>query len=186
MRVLLTSTGLEAPALQAQFLSWLDKPPAQARALFIPTAAIDADAIAVLPKCMNDLLRCGIPAANIRVFDLHEGMTVTELKGYDAVYLCGGQTRYLLERVNRTSFGASLMTYIQGGGLVVGVSAGSLIFAGNLPDNLGLLNTTLSVHCAEGDAPGPLTLPRPDGIRLTNDRGITISSLPDGIRIIGA
>lgn len=25
------------------------------KALFIPTAAIDADAIEVLPKCMNDL-----------------------------------------------------------------------------------------------------------------------------------
>ena len=28
-------------------------------ALFIPTAAIDAGAIEVLPKCMNDLLKCG-------------------------------------------------------------------------------------------------------------------------------
>ena len=63
MRVLLTSTGLEAPALQAQFLSWLDKPPAQARALFIPTAAIDADAIAVLEGVGFSAMRIttGIP-----------------------------------------------------------------------------------------------------------------------------
>ena len=34
--------------------------PADTKALFIPTAAIDAEAIEVLPKCMNDLLKCGI------------------------------------------------------------------------------------------------------------------------------
>ncbi len=37
-------------------------------------AAINADAIAVLPKCMNDLLKCGIPDENITVYDMHEGM----------------------------------------------------------------------------------------------------------------
>lgn len=35
------------------FLEFLGKVPEQANALFIPTAAIDADAIEVLPKCMN-------------------------------------------------------------------------------------------------------------------------------------
>ncbi len=32
----------------------------EVKALFIPTAAIDAGAIEVLPKCMIDLLKCGI------------------------------------------------------------------------------------------------------------------------------
>ena len=55
MRAMLTSCGLETERLKDRFLSLLGKAPAQAKALFIPTAAIDPDAISVLPKCMNDL-----------------------------------------------------------------------------------------------------------------------------------
>ncbi len=71
MRVMLTSCGLETEQIKEQFLRMLGKAPADAKAIFIPTAAIDADAIEVLPECMRDLLKCGIPKENIRVFDLH-------------------------------------------------------------------------------------------------------------------
>ena len=63
------------------------------KALFIPTAAIDTDAIAVLPKCMNDLLKYGIQNKNIKVYDLHIGMELDELQQFDVVYLCGGNRR---------------------------------------------------------------------------------------------
>ena len=94
---------------------------------FIPTAAIDADAIEVLPKCMNDLLKVGITKQNIRVFDLHQNMPIDELKTYDVVCLTGGRTSYLLERINDTGFRETLLTYIRDDGFVIGVSAGSII-----------------------------------------------------------
>ena len=53
MRVMLTSCGLETKKIEESFLEFLGKVPEQANALFIPTATIDADAIEVLPKCMN-------------------------------------------------------------------------------------------------------------------------------------
>ena len=56
MRVMLTSCGLETEQIKKHFLGMLGKEPADTKALFIPTAAINADAIEVLPKCMNDLL----------------------------------------------------------------------------------------------------------------------------------
>ena len=43
-------------------------------ALFIPTAANTPDAIEVLPKCLNDLLKCGIPRENITVYDLYDAL----------------------------------------------------------------------------------------------------------------
>ena len=43
MRVMLTSCGLETEKITAEFLEMLGKPAAGAKALFIPTAAIDAD-----------------------------------------------------------------------------------------------------------------------------------------------
>ena len=56
MRLILSSAGLENEVLKSQFLMLLDKDVKDVHPLFIPTAAIDPGAIAVLPKCMNDLL----------------------------------------------------------------------------------------------------------------------------------
>lgn len=185
MRVLLTSAGLETEEIKKCFMDLAGKEMSLIRALFIPTAAVDADAIAVLPKCMNDLLKCGIPSANITVYDLHTGMDLTKLQQYDLVYLCGGSTEYLLERINAAGFNRSLAEYIRNDGLVVGVSAGSLIFANNLKDNLGLLDTTLDVHCATGEKRGKLRSPLKEHIQLTNTCALLIRDLPDGMEIIG-
>lgn len=106
--------------------------------------------------------------SNIKVFDLHTGMEIAELQKYDVVYLCGGNTAYLLERVNATGFSTTLTEYIQQNGMVIGVSAGSLLFSNNLEGNLGLINTRLDVHCPDGEERGKVEYPLKDNIRLTN------------------
>ena len=185
MRVLLTSAGLETEEIKQYFMKMIGKDMSKVRALFIPTAAIDAGAIEVLPKCMNDLLKCGIQNKNIKVFDLHTGMEMSELQIYDVVYLCGGDTTYLLERVNATGFNMTLMEYIRANGMVIGVSAGSLIFANNLAGNLGLLNTRLDVHCSDGEVRGKVAYPLKENVRLTNTCALVIREFPDGLEIIG-
>lgn len=185
MRVLLTSAGLETKEIKECFMDMLKKEPSAVKALFIPTAAIDADAVAVLPKCMNDLLKCGILKENITVYDLHTGMKIEKLRQFDVVYLCGGSTGYLLERINDTKFTESLTAYINGGGMVIGVSAGSLIFSNNLPGSLGFINTKLDVHCVSGDRKGKLSSPLKDHVKLTNTSALVIRDFPDGLEIIG-
>ena len=134
---------------------------------------------------MNDLLKCGISAKNIRVYDLHAGMDIQELQQYDVVYLCGGNTQYLLKRINDTGFNKSLTEYIKRNGLVIGVSAGSLIFSNNLPDNLGLIDTKLDVHCAAGETSGKLAYPLKHNVKLTNTCALVIRDFPNGMEIIG-
>lgn len=185
MRVLLTSAGFETEELKEYFVNLAGGDMSFVKALFIPTAAIDADAIAVLPKCMNDLLKCGILDENIDVYDLHFGMEFEKLKQYDLVYLCGGNTRYLLERINDTGFRQSLKKYIDNNGLVVGVSAGSIIFANNLENNLGLIDTKLDVHCMTGEGRGKMTYPLKENVKLTNTCALVIRDFPDGVEIIG-
>ena len=75
-------------------------------------------------------------ALNIDVCDLYAGMEFEKLQQYDVVYLCGGNTHYLLERINATRFNKSLMEYINDNGLVIGISAGS-----PLKNNVKLTNT---------------------------------------------
>lgn len=185
MRVLLTSAGLETEEIKECFMDMAGKEMSSVRTLFIPTAAIDADAVGVLPKCINDLLKCGIRKENIKVYDLHTGMELEKLQQYDVVYLCGGSTAYLLERMNAVGFRTALLEYIQADGLVIGVSAGSIIFANNLPGNLGLINTKLDVHCAEGEKRGKAAYPLKDNMRLTNTDALVIRNFPDGLEIIG-
>jgi len=171
-KLLLTSAGLENPVVRDCFLDMLREPPEKARALFIPTAAIDRDAQEVLPKCRGDLLGAGIPPEHITEFDLDRPMGLEELASYDTVYFCGGSTEYLLERVRASGFAQSLDQALEQGLLYVGVSAGSIIAAQNLPDNLGYLPRSLEVHCGSGSAPGPL----PEGtVYLTNAQAVKLA-----------
>lgn len=181
---MLTSCGIETELLKQAFLQMLGKAATESRALFIPTAAIDADAVAVLPECMNDLLKCGIPKENIHVFDLHRNMLIDELQTYDVVYLCGGSTAYLLERINHSGFRNALLAYIAGNGFVIGVSAGSVVFANNLPGNLGLLNAKLLVHCKRSNLIGKAPSPLPDVVELSNTAGILFQSGSEDAEVV--
>ena len=184
MKVMLTSCGIETETIKEHFLRWLGKSPCDAKALFIPTAAIYADAIAVLPKCMDDLLKCGFSKENIQVFDLHRNMQIEELQAFDVVYLCGGSTPYLLDRINQSGFRDSLLSYINDGGLVIGVSAGSLIFADNLPGNIGLLDAKMNVHCKSSNILGKVHFPLVDTIELSDTAAMLITSIPDDVIIV--
>lgn len=174
---MLTSAGLETENLKNFFLKLLPKSPQEIKALFIPTAAINADAISVLPKCMNDLLKCNIRKENIKVYDMHKLMSIDEIKKYDVVYICGGDADYLLYRVNEEGFNRVLTEYVMNGGFLVGVSAGSIIAAQNLTGNLGIINCHLSVHCAKGAEVGPLNLSDCPYIHLTNNQAIHITKI---------
>ena len=174
MRVLLTSCGLETKAIEQAFLKMLNKEPSHIKAMFIPTAAITPDAIEVLPKCLDDLLKCGIAKENIFVYDLHDALNVGISDEYDVVYLCGGDPHYLLRRIHEAHFDKELESFIEHEGVVVGVSAGSMIFADDMPDNLGLLRCALDVHCSKDtcDKAGQYSLSRTERIRLGNEQAI--------------
>lgn len=170
-KILLTSAGFENPGIRRCFLELLGKPAAEAQALFIPTAAIDEDARAVLPKCKGDLLGAGVLPEHITDFDLDCTMSVEELAGYDAVYFCGGSTEYLLERIKAVGFDRALDAALERGLVYVGVSAGSIIAAQNLPGNLGYLPRKLDVHCESGSPCGNL----PEGtVYLTNAQAVKL------------
>jgi dipeptidase E len=175
MNVLLTSAGFENPKLSNVFLGLVDKNPEDIRVVFIPTAANSAESIAMLPKCMNDLLSIGIRSDNILVYDLHFKLPYRILHKYDAVYVCGGSADYLIKRVNETGFRKVLLRYIRNNGVYAGVSAGSYIAANNVKNNLGLIHTLLAVHCDTGEQAGPLN-PEREYTNLTNRQALLVKS----------
>lgn len=174
MNILLTSCGLETKKIEETFLKMLPKAPEKCKAIFIPTAANSPDAIEVLPKCLEDLLKCGVLRENIFVYDLYDEIAEDICQTHDIIYLCGGSPNYLLRRINERGFQKKLDAFIKAGGAVLGVSAGSMIFAANMQDNLGLLQCSLDVHCGEDtqENPGPYPRDRKERIRLGNKQAL--------------
>lgn len=174
MNVILTSCGLETQRIEEQFTDMLPKSPSETKAIFIPTAANSPDAIDVLPKCLNDLVKCGINRDNIFVYDLHNVLENDIINNYDVIYLCGGSPDYLLKRINENKFRNQLLEFISLGKIVIGVSAGSMIFANDIPNNLGLLKCGLDVHCNDEirEKAGRYVKDRKERIKLGNTQAI--------------
>jgi len=171
-KIILTSAGFENNKIANQFIEFVGKEPEKIKALFITTAAIEPDAIMVLPKCLDDLLNCGILKENITIYDMHKKMETNELQKYDAIYVCGGKTSYLVERMNEIDFKQTLEEYLESGGIYIGVSAGSVAASGTYPDGLNFVSNKLEVHCEKGSSIGKIT--NNETIYLTNNQAIVI------------
>ena len=194
-KLLLSSTGFSNRSFEKLFLAQVNKPAEQIKAIFVPTAAVFDDAREVLPDCMRDLTDAGILPENIMVYHLGYVMScdhprayaagkkdipyifrllsLDEMLRYDAIYFCGGDPTHLLNEVNRTGFHKVLKQAVEDGIFYIGVSAGSIIAAGNLSDNLGYIKNELAVHCENGTASGGL--PENDKVFLTDAQAIWIN-----------
>ncbi|MCH5325417.1 MAG: Type 1 glutamine amidotransferase-like domain-containing protein [Eubacterium sp.] len=146
-RLFLTSTGLSTSELQKRFFDEVDMPAENIKVLFIPTAAVDDEAKAVLPLCRDDVLNLGVPEKNITVYDLDRNLTEEEIAAYNMIYVCGGSPEYLLSRMNAVGFSDTLKTAFEHDVIYIGVSAGSIVCGANLSDNLGYCEKTIGVHC---------------------------------------
>lgn len=178
-KILLTSTGFENDNIKNKFLELLNCDVAKAKVLFIITAANDPDAVRILSKCLDDLTNCDIPNENITIYDMHELLAQKEINKYDAIYVCGGSTKYLVDRIAEINFKAVMDSYIENGGIYIGVSAGSVAASGKYKNGLGFIENILDVHCENGTKNGIINTN--DDIYLTDNQAIFID---DNERII--
>ena len=187
-RLLLTSTGFANKSFASLFLEKINKDAADIKVLFVPTAATDDGAREMLPYCYQDLTGAGILPENIFIYELRhlisQGhnksnypqhfrlLSVKEMENYDAVYFCGGDEAHLLNEVNRTGFNKILKSAVENGLFYIGASAGAVIAAKNLPNNLGFIENHLYVHCVKGTTCGKLLTDM--DIHLTDQQAVWI------------
>lgn len=171
-KILLTSTGFENDNIKSKFLELLNCDVTKAKVLFIITAANDPDAVRILSKCLDDLTNCDIPDENIAIYDMHRLLTRDEINQYDAIYVCGGSTKYLVDRISELNFKSIINNYIENGGIYIGVSAGSVAASGNYQNGLCLIKNNLDVHCGSGTENGIITTD--NDILLTDNQAIFI------------
>ncbi len=172
-KIILTSTGFDNINIKNKFISLLKKEPKDVKVLFIITAANDPDAVRILSGCLDDLTSCGIEDSNIKVYDMHKIISFEEIQHYDAIYVCGGSTRYLVDRINEIGFKAIIDQYIDNGGIYIGVSAGSVAASGSFECGLKLIENKLDVHCKTGSNNGIVDYN--SEIKLTDNQAIFIN-----------
>ena len=189
-RLLLTSTGFGNRYFASLFLEKIGKEAAAIKVIFVPTAATDDDAKEMLPYCYQDLTNIGVLPENIFIYELRHLMTqghnknqsnlprlfrllsMEEMREFDAVYFCGGDSKHLLTEVNRTGFNEILKPAVENGLFYIGTSAGAIIAAGNLSNNLGFIKKHLYVHCEKDTRCG--NLPAFRAVRLTDRQAVWI------------
>ena len=97
-------------------------------------------------------------------------LDVQELIQYDTIVFCGGNAQTLLSEVNRTGFATPLKQAIEKGLVYLGISAGSMIAAGNFPDGLGYLKYPLIPHGERGISCGDI--PEGDSLELADGQTV--------------
>jgi dipeptidase E len=174
-KIILTSTGFTNKNIKERFLELVNIPADKIKVIFIPTAAITEDAKIMVPICKDQLLNAGILEDNIYTYNLDRVMSCDEICNFNAIYVCGGTSQHLLNKMNETEFYLPLKRFLDDGGVYLGVSAGSIVLSKNLPNNLEYINCTLNVHSKEGTECGHLNTNDCPKIYLTDKQAIIIT-----------
>ncbi len=131
-KLLLTSAAFVNPKIVQEFLRLVNKEPNQIKVLFIPTAAISDGALRYVKSSKKELEHLGIQSKNILEFNCDKNSDNTKLKEIDVIYVCGGNTFYLLHKIRESGFDKKIIKMVNKGKVFVGVSAGSILAGPNI------------------------------------------------------
>lgn len=106
----------------------LPKKPSEYRLAFINTAAESEKGDHWwVTKEKNKLLLAGFAVDEFTITGLSAGELESKMQGKNGIYICGGNTYYLLNQVVKTGFDQFLKKWTEDGNLYIGSSAGSQI-----------------------------------------------------------
>lgn len=126
MKLLLTSTGFTNPKIGDVFVDLLDKDPNQIRVLFIPTASRTEQEMFYVRESESELIERGILKENILWFDVANFTEEDVKKDFDVVYVCGGNTFFLMAKLKESGLDKKIVELVNNGAIYVGASAGSV------------------------------------------------------------
>ncbi len=126
-KLLLTSAGFQNPEVADEFLKMVNKPATKIKIILVPTASRTAEELKYVEKSKEELNDIGINQKNIKILDLSRKISYEEVADFDAIYVCGGNTFYILQKIRETGFDKIIKQFMENGRVYVGVSAGSII-----------------------------------------------------------
>ncbi len=131
-KLLLTSTGLANQNIINKFLQIIGKPVSQIKIIFVPAAARSKEELKYIDNSKKELLGIGVYENNIKTLNLDKPVSFEDVDSFDVIYVCGGNTFYLLKRVRKTGFDKVIKEFVKNNKLYFGVSAGSILVCPNI------------------------------------------------------
>lgn len=129
------------------------------KAVFIPTASYNTDYQTYFVTCVQkNFDSIGIESSLLEVSDKSFDEVTQSLEAHDIVYVGGGNTFYLLEKLNNCDFSKALGPFFEKGGLYIGSSAGAV------------------VACPDIEFIKPMD--EPEVVNLTSYQGLNLINLP--------
>lgn len=132
MKLLLTSAGFKNVKIREKFLELSGKPGPKIKVIFIPTAAITKEEKYYIGVCRKELSEAGIISENVKTLNLDHEVLYEEVDNFDVIYVCGGNTFYLLSKVKESGFDKIIKKFLEADKLYLGVSAGSILMGPNI------------------------------------------------------
>ena len=128
-KLLLTSAGFLNKEVADLFLEELNKKPSQSR-IFMVTSARTKEEEYYIQESKQELINLGFK--DIFVFNLDKEISFDEVKDYDAIYVCGGNTYYIMNKFRETGLDKIVIKLVNQGKIYIGVSAGSIMAGPNI------------------------------------------------------
>lgn len=122
-KIVLTSTGLSNTKIQKAFIKLIDKTDNKS-VVIITTAAKEKEKNKYSKLAKRQFKEMGFNKVDF--IDV-ECENPKKLKNYDIIYVCGGNTFYLLNYIKKSGAGKIIKKLIKQGVIYIGVSAGSII-----------------------------------------------------------
>ena len=115
MKLLLTSAGFENAKIGRKFVELVGKPASEIRVVFIPTASRTKEESRYADEARKEILNTGVRGENIKTLNLDHHISYPEIKDFDAIYVCGGNTFFLLHQARKTGFDKIIKQFLNDG-----------------------------------------------------------------------
>jgi len=128
-KLFLTSAGFLNKEISDLFLKELDKEPSQSR-IFMVTSARTKEEEYYIEESRKELVDLGFK--DIFIYNLDKRVSINEVKDCDVIYICGGNTYYIMKKFRETGLDKIVIKSVNQGKIYVGVSAGSIMAGPNI------------------------------------------------------
>ncbi|VVB61021.1 Peptidase E [uncultured archaeon] len=131
-KLLLTSAGLSNSKITKAFLELVNKPVSEIKVIFVPIASRTKEELYYVEESKKELIELEIKRENIKTLNLDRKVSDSDVSGFDVIYVCGGNTFYILHKVRENGFDKVIKKFVESGRIYFGVSAGSIIAGPNI------------------------------------------------------
>ncbi|OGO89332.1 MAG: hypothetical protein A2Y24_04220 [Clostridiales bacterium GWE2_32_10] len=149
-RLLLMSAGFCTESLQRKAKDFFEKDMKEVKVMYFDTAAEPEEDKEYLQDELAWIYATGISKENIEKYEMTSELTEEEMLTYDAIWMSGGNTYYLLDRIRKTGFDKKLAKVLEEGALYMGASAGSMVATVNIDVTYFMDNNFLNLQDLRG------------------------------------